>query len=108
MHIATAFIALKSRYHVSNNCTEDILALLKILGINILPTYKALCTLLRKRSKIHLTPSTHTICLHCQNLSSERQKCTACDAKYSLISSICIPLFYTYDIFQQLKAILAA
>ena len=107
MHIATALIALKLRHHLSDNCIEDILALLKILGINIPPKYKVLYTLLRKRSKTHLTPLTHTICPHCQNLSSEKQQCTACGTKYSPISSICIPLFYTYDIVQQLKAILA-
>ena len=107
MHIATALIALKSRHHLSSNCIEDILALLKILGINIPPSYKALCTLLRKRSTTHLTSSTHTICPHCQNLSSEEQQCIACGTKYSPIFSICIPLFYTYDIFQQLEAILA-
>lgn len=107
IHIATALIALKSRHHLSNNCIEDILALLNILGINIPSSYKALCSLLRKRSKTHLTPAIHTICPHCQNLSSEGEQCTVCGAKYSPISSVKIPLFYTYDIFQQLKAILA-
>lgn len=41
--IATALIALKSRHHLSNNCLEDILALLSILGINVPSSYKALC-----------------------------------------------------------------
>ncbi|CAF3073225.1 unnamed protein product [Rotaria socialis] len=107
INIATALIVLKSRHHLLNNCIEDILALLNILGINVPPSYKALCTILRKRSKTHLTPSVHTICPHCQNLSSKEKQCTACTVKYSPISSVKIPLFYTYDIFQQLKAILA-
>ncbi|CAF4361359.1 unnamed protein product, partial [Rotaria sp. Silwood2] len=82
LHIATALIALKSRHHLSQSCIEDILALLSILGINTPSSYKALCTLLRKRSKTHLSPSTHTICPHCENLSHEAYSCTTCGAKY--------------------------
>ncbi|CAF4166937.1 unnamed protein product [Rotaria magnacalcarata] len=105
--IATALIALKSRHHLSNNCVGDILVLLKLLGVDVPSSYKALCTLLRKRSDLHLSPSTHTICPHCKKLSVEKHKCTACDANYSPIPSTKIPLFYTYDISRQLKAILA-
>ncbi|CAF2953832.1 unnamed protein product [Rotaria sp. Silwood2] len=107
LHIATALIALKSRHHLSQSCIEDILALLSILGINTPSSYKALCTLLRKRSKTHLSPSTHTICPHCENLSHEAYSCTTCGAKYSPILPSKIPLFYTYNISQQLEAILA-
>ncbi|CAF4002871.1 unnamed protein product, partial [Rotaria sordida] len=107
MQIATALIALKSKHHLSNSCIEDILVLLKILGIAVPSSYKSLCTLLRKRSKTHLTPLVHTICPHCQNVSSKEQQCTTCGVKYSPISPMSIPIFYTYNILQQLKAILA-
>ena len=105
--IATALIALKSRHRLSNKCIDDILALIRLLGINIPSSYKALCTLLRKRSNTHLNPSTHTICPHCEKLSSELHRCTTCDANYSPILPLNIPLFYTYDISRQLEAVLA-
>jgi len=107
IQIATALIALKSRHHLSNTCIEDILALLRVLSIDVPSSYNALCTLLRKRSTTHLKPSIHTICPHCQNLSSKIHECSTCGANYSPILPVNIPLFYTYDILQQLKAILA-
>jgi hypothetical protein len=107
VHIATALIALKSRHRLSNKCIEDILALFRLFGINAPSSYKVLCTLLRKRSSTHLNPSIHTICPHCEKLSSEIHKCTTCGANYAPILPLNIPLFYTFDISRQLKAILA-
>ncbi|CAF2107921.1 unnamed protein product [Rotaria magnacalcarata] len=107
IHVATALIALKSRHNLSQRCIDDILSLLVILGINIPSSYKALCTLLRKRSQTHLSPSTHTICPHCENLSQEVCRCTTCGANYLPILPSKIPLFYTYNISKQLKAILS-
>lgn len=107
IHIATALIALKSRHHLSNNCIEDILSLLRLLHVNVPSSYKALCTLLRKRSTTHVSPSTHTICPHCENLSSKMRECTTYGANYSPILPSNIPLFYTYNISRQLEAILA-
>lgn len=108
IHIATALVALKSRHHLSNECLEDILALFHLIGINVPSSHKALCTLLRKRSSTHLIPSKHTICPHCQKVSSEMHLCTICGANYSPILPSAIPLFYTYNISRQLEAILAA
>ena len=105
--MATALIGLKSRHNLSNKCIEDIIALLLTLGVNVPSSYKALRTLLRKRSTIHLKPSTHTICPHCQNVSDEIEKCTCCCANYAPILSSNIPLFYTYNITKQLEAIIA-
>ncbi|CAF1241589.1 unnamed protein product [Adineta steineri] len=107
IHIATALVALKARHHLSNKCIEDILALLQLLKVKVPSSYKALCTLLRKRSSTHLMPTKTTICPHCQMLSSAMDKCTACDAPYAPILSSAIPLFYTYDITRQLEAVLA-
>jgi hypothetical protein len=107
LHIATALIALKARHHLSNRCIGDILALFHLLNIKVPSSYKGLCTLLRKRSSTHLNPSKHTICPHCQKLSSEMHKCTTCAANYAPISPLTIPLFYTFDISRQLEAILA-
>lgn len=95
VHIATALIALKSRHHRSNKCIDDILALLHTLGINGPSSYKTLRTLLRKRSSSHLSPSTYTICPHCQKLSTKMHDCTTCGANYTPISPLKIPLFYS-------------
>lgn len=108
VHIATSLIALKFRHHLSNNCITDILALLNLLGINIPSNYKSLCTLLRKHSNKQSTPSKYTICPHCKKVSYEICKCTVCGANYSPISQSSIGLFYTYDIHQQLKSIMAS
>lgn len=105
-HIATALIALKTRHNLSNTCIEDILALLGILGINVPTSFKALRTCIRKRATTHLTPSTHTICPHCEKISNEITKCTSCKSDYAPILSKNIPLFYTYKITEQLKGIL--
>ncbi|CAF1316255.1 unnamed protein product [Adineta ricciae] len=107
VQIAVALITLKSRHRLSNNCVEDILALLRVLGVDVPSSYKALCTILRKRSSTHLNPSKYTICPHCEDLSSAMHECTNCGAKYWPISSANIPLFYTYSISQQLRAIIA-
>ena len=107
VHIATALIALKSKYHLSNKCIEDILSLLRLFSENNPSSYKALCTVLRKRSFTHLTPTTNTICPHCGKVSPHLRKCTACDVDYSPIAVSAIPLFYTYDIGSQIEAILA-
>ncbi|CAF1366154.1 unnamed protein product [Adineta ricciae] len=107
VQIAVALIALKSRHRLSNKCIDDILSLLGLLGIDVPSSYKALCTVLRKRSSTHLNPSKYTICPHCDNLSSALYECTTCGVKYAPILPSKIPLFYTYSISQQLKAILA-
>ena len=105
--VSIALIALKARHHLSNNCIGDILALLRLLGIHLPSSYKALYTLLKKRSSTHLSPSTKTICPHCQKLSFEMRKCTACASSYSPIPPSDVPVFYTYDISCQLQAVLA-
>ena len=105
--LSIALIALKARHHLSNNCIADILALLRLLGIHAPSSYKALCTLLKKRSTTHLSPSRQTICPHCQKVSAEMRKCTACAASYSPIVPSNIPVFYTYNISCQLEAVLA-
>ena len=105
--LSIALIALKARHHLSNNCIADILALLRLLGIHAPSSYKALCTLLKKRSTTHLSPSRQTICPHCQKVSAEMRKCTACAADYSPILPSNIPEFYTYNISCQLEAVLA-
>ena len=107
VHIATALIALKAKHHLSNTCVEDILSLLRLFSGNIPSSYKALCTVLRKRSFTHLTPTTNTICPHCEKVSSHLRKCTACGVNYSPIRAATVPLFYTYDIGSQIGAILA-
>ncbi len=106
IHIATAFIDLKSRQHPANNCIEDILALLHILSINVSSSYKALRACIEKSSSTHISPSTHTIYPHCQNLSSETHQCTTCGASYSPISPLNNSLFYTSNISEQLNNIL--
>jgi hypothetical protein len=106
-HVATALIALKSRHHLSNQCVYDIIALLRLFSKNIPSSYKALCTVLRKRSITHANPSTNTICPHCEKLSGQLNRCTSCSAMYSPIPLSAIPLFYTYDIGSQIEAILA-
>ena len=107
IHIAIALIALKSRHHLSNHCIEDILALLRLFTKNVPSSYKALRTVLRKRSITHSNPRTNTICPHCEKLSDQLKKCTSCGAMYSPISLSSIPLFHTYDIGPQIEAILA-
>ena len=107
VHIATALIALKSRHHLSNQCVDNIVALLRLFSKNIPSSYKALCTVLRKRSITHLKPATNTICPHCEKLSGQLNKCTSWDATYSLIPLSSIPLSYTYDINAQIEAIFA-
>lgn len=108
IHVAAALVSLKARHNLSNNCMEDIVALLKFLGVNVPATYKAACTALKKRSNTYLSRSTHTVCPYCQELSSETHKCTACDKSYLSISLSKISLFYTFSISEQLKAILAS
>ena len=105
--LSIALIALKARHHLSNNCIADILTLLRLLGIHAPSSCKAVCTLLKKRSTTHLTPSTQTICPHCQKVSSQMRKCTACAADYSPILPWNIPEFYTYNISCQLETVLA-
>lgn len=107
IHIATALIALKSRHRLSNTCINDILVLLKSLGIDVPSSYKALCSLLKKRSNSHISPSTYTICPHCGQSSTDTYRCTACGVKYSPIPTSDIPLFYNYDILPQLAAVIA-
>jgi hypothetical protein len=107
VHIAIALIALKSRHHLSNSCINDILAILRGFSDRIPSSYKALCTLLRKRSTTHMQPVASTICPHCEKVSSKLNGCTVCKANYSPIPTSAIPLFYTYDIVPQIEAILS-
>ena len=108
IHIATALIALKSRHHLSNQCIEDILSLLRLFSDKIPSSCKSLCTLLRKRSTTHVRPETSTICPHCEQVSSKLNTCSMCGANYSPIPISIVPLFYTYDIALQLEAILSS
>lgn len=107
IHISTAVMALKSRHHLSNTCIDDILALLKALGIDAPSSYGSICTQLRVRSNAHLSRSAFTICPHCGQSSTKTCRCTASAAKYSPVPSSNIPLLYNYDILPQLSAILA-
>ena len=107
IHIATALIALKSKHHLSNMCIDDILGLLRLFTKKVPSSYKALCTVLRKRSMAHLNPTTNTICPHWEQLSRALNRCTSCNTDYSPILVSSIPLFYTYDITTQIEAILA-
>lgn len=107
-HIATALIALKSRHRLSNQCVEDILDLLRLFSDKVPSSYKGLCTLLRKRSIIHAHPTAKTICPHCDRVSSKLHACTACKVTYSPIPTSTIPLFFTYDITQQISSIVSS
>lgn len=107
VHIATALIALKSKHHLSNMCIDDIISFLHLFTKNAPSSYKALCTVLRKRSVSHMKPIANTICPYCGTLSVATNKCTSCDNDYLRASLRDIPLFYTYDIGSQIEAILA-
>lgn len=107
VHIATALIGLKSKHHLSNTCIDDIISLLRLFSRNVPSSYKALCTVLRKRSITHMNPITNTICPHCGAISVAVDSCTSCNANYSPTSVRQVPLFYTYDIGSQIEAILA-
>ena len=107
VHIATALIALKSKHHLSNTCIDDIISLLRLFSRNVPSSYKALCTVLRRRSITHMNPMTNTICPYCGAISIAVDSCTSCNANYSPASVREVPLSYTYDIGSQIEAILA-
>lgn len=96
---------LKIRYHLSHECVNDILRLLRMCLIDVPPSYKSIKTLFRKRSgDTKPVPIVKYICPSCSSSSTSPVTCFSCFSSMKANGSP--TFFFNFDLSSQIRKIL--
>lgn len=97
---------LKVRYHLSHECINDILRILRECGIETPSSYKSIKTLCRKQSgAVSSSSLVRYICPSCSLSSTSASVCSSCSSPIDTNDS---PIhFYNFDLFSQIEQILS-
>ncbi len=96
---------LKIRYHLTHECINDILRLLRMCFIDVPSSYKSMKTLFRKRSgSIQPKPTVRYICPSCSLSSTSTATCSSCLSP--MTSNGSPQFFFNFDLVSQIEQVL--
>lgn len=107
IELSVSLMMLKIRYHLSHECINDILRLLRMCLIEVPSSYKSIKNLFRKRSgDAKPVPIVKYICPSCSSSSTSSVTCSSCFS--SMTANDSPPFFFNFDLSSQIAKILCS
>ena len=98
-------VVLKARYHLSRECINDILRLLRECKVDSPHSYKSMKRLVRRQSStVPPQPIVRYVCPSCSSSSTLLSVCSACSSPLPSTAAPC--LFFNFDLVSQIELIL--